>query len=305
MMVSVIMNGHNAEKYLHEAIDSVLSQTYTKFEIVFFDNFSTDSTREIVESYSDSRIKYFYSSDFLVLGDARNRAITRSKGEIIAFLDCDDIWLPKKLEYQVPLFSDLKVGLVYSNSIFFDNKANHERVLYKHSNQPIGMIFSKVLSNYFLSMETVLIRKKALDKMDEWFDTSFEVIEEADLFTRILFDNNADYVPKVLAKWRIHDESLTWKDTALFGKELKIMLDKYSSIFHDFDRVYSFEIKKVRARAAYREAQGEWKKGNNNKVRRLIYPWMFIDYRLLLVLLFSVISYSRYMKLFNNYKKWF
>ena len=64
LLVSVIMNGHNAEKYLREAIDSVLEQTYSNWEIIFWDNFSTDRTAEIVNSYTDSRIRFYRSEKF-------------------------------------------------------------------------------------------------------------------------------------------------------------------------------------------------------------------------------------------------
>ena len=103
-LVNVIMNGHNGGEYLAEAIDSVLEQTYTNWEILFWDNLSTDNTRSILESYSDNRIKYFCAEEFTPLGEARNNVIEKAQGELLGFLDCDDLWLPEKLERQVPLF---------------------------------------------------------------------------------------------------------------------------------------------------------------------------------------------------------
>ena len=105
-LVSVIMNCHNGEKYLREAIDSVISQTYNNWELIFWDNHSTDKTSDIIKSYTDSRIYYHYSDTFTTLGKARNAAINASNGEIIAFLDADDIWLKEKLTKQIPLFRD-------------------------------------------------------------------------------------------------------------------------------------------------------------------------------------------------------
>ena len=114
------MNVHNGSKFLHEAIDSALTQTYENFEIILWDNHSTDNTREVVKSYSDQRIKYFYSKEFTSLGEARNRAIKKSSGELIAFLDSDDIWMPNKLELQIPMFNNRDVGIVISDTVFFD-----------------------------------------------------------------------------------------------------------------------------------------------------------------------------------------
>ena len=109
-LVSIIMNCHNGEKYLNEAICSVLSQTYENWELIFWDNQSTDKSSVIVQKYKDTRIQYFYAETYTRLGEARNHAIKKSQGEFIAFLDCDDLWMSTKLEKQIPLFSDTRVG---------------------------------------------------------------------------------------------------------------------------------------------------------------------------------------------------
>ena len=111
--VSVIMNCFNGEKYLREAIDSVYAQTYKNWEIIFWDNASTDNSAEIAKSY-DEKLRYFRGEKTVPLYAARNLALKQAKGKYIAFLDCDDYWLPQKLERQVEIFeSDKKIGLVY------------------------------------------------------------------------------------------------------------------------------------------------------------------------------------------------
>lgn len=85
-LVSVIMNCFNAEKYLEEAIQSVISQTYNNWEIIFWDNNSTDKSPEIVRSFQDKRIKYFKNSKTDIIYKARNLAIQKSSGSLIAFL---------------------------------------------------------------------------------------------------------------------------------------------------------------------------------------------------------------------------
>src|SRR3972149_6628479 len=90
-LISIIINSHNGAKYLREAIDSVYSQTYTNWEIILFDNCSTDETDTIVKQYDD-RLRYFRSEKFLNLGEARNKALKNAQGEIIGFLDSDDSW---------------------------------------------------------------------------------------------------------------------------------------------------------------------------------------------------------------------
>ena len=101
-LVSVIMNCFNGEKYLREAIDSVLAQTYQNWELIFWDNQSTDRSAEIVKSYDDPRIYYFYASQHTLLYEARNYAIEDQNGEFLAFLDVDDWWESDKLSIQLP-----------------------------------------------------------------------------------------------------------------------------------------------------------------------------------------------------------
>ena len=107
--VSVVMNCFNSERYLREAIDSVFAQTYSDWEIVFWDNASTDNSARIAKSYGP-RLKYYRGDENVSLGEARNYALGKARGEYIAFLDCDDLWAPDKLQKQIPLFNDLKVG---------------------------------------------------------------------------------------------------------------------------------------------------------------------------------------------------
>jgi len=92
------MNAFNGEKYLREALDSVLKQSYANWELIFWDNQSTDKSSEIFLSYDDDRLKYFYAPSHTPLYEARNYAVEKSEGEFLAFLDVDDWWLPTKLE---------------------------------------------------------------------------------------------------------------------------------------------------------------------------------------------------------------
>ncbi|SVC54039.1 uncharacterized protein METZ01_LOCUS306893, partial [marine metagenome] len=86
------MNCYNGEKYLREALDSIIDQTYKNWELIFWDNQSTDNSANIVLSYNDHRIKYFLSKKSSLLYDARNLAIEKTQGEYLAFLDVDDFW---------------------------------------------------------------------------------------------------------------------------------------------------------------------------------------------------------------------
>src|SRR4051812_14335850 len=94
--VSIIMNCLNGERFVSKAIESVISQEYPDWEIIFLDNASTDLSGEIAQSYGE-RIRYFRNEVCVPLGAARNQALSLARGEFIAFLDVDDCWLPSKL----------------------------------------------------------------------------------------------------------------------------------------------------------------------------------------------------------------
>ena len=91
--ISVIVNCCNGEKYLDQCLRSILNQRYQNFEIIFFDNFSTDRSKNIAKDFKDKRIKLFSSEKKLQLYEARNEAIKKATGELIAFLDVDDLSL--------------------------------------------------------------------------------------------------------------------------------------------------------------------------------------------------------------------
>ena len=157
-LVSVIMNCHNGSTFLNESISSLINQTYTNWELIFWDNRSTDNSVDIIKNFNDSRIKIFESKIFEKLGKARNNALLKCSGEIIGFLDTDDIWCQKKIEKQIPLFNNKDIGLVYCNSIFF--KDSKTRLLYKRQHKlPKGNDLNKIIADYNLSLETVMIKR--------------------------------------------------------------------------------------------------------------------------------------------------
>src|SRR3990167_6709516 len=210
-LVSVVMNCCNSDRYLKEAIDSVYAQTFLDWEIIFWDNASTDHSAEIAKSYDD-KLLYFLGDQHVSLGAARNLALKQCHGKYIAFLDCDDLWLPTKLEKQVALLEqNPSLGMVYSDSYFFNERGNI-RCLYHDKKTLCGNVFKELFANYFLDIETVIIVRSILDKLPEWFDPRLHVMEDADLFLRIAYESSL-----ILDKLMALDEN--FKDR--FGEEIK------------------------------------------------------------------------------------
>ena len=155
------MNCYNGQEFLKHSIESVISQTYKNWELIFWDNKSTDNSSKILKKYKDKRIKYFYAKKKTTLYEARNLAIKKSKGEFIGFLDVDDFWIKNKLELQVPLFQENKVGLVYSN--FYKLYKNKKKLAYKND-LPSGKVTRQIIKNYQIGILTVMLRKSFLNK---------------------------------------------------------------------------------------------------------------------------------------------
>ena len=107
-LVSIIMNCFNGETYLNEALKSILNQTYKNWELIFWDNISTDNSKKIFEKFTDKRFKYYLAPKHEPLYRARNLAIKKANGEFISFLDTDDIWLNDKLTKQIKLMNSQK-----------------------------------------------------------------------------------------------------------------------------------------------------------------------------------------------------
>ncbi len=123
-LVSVIMPVYNGQRFIGEAIQSVLSQTYADFELIIVDDGSTDTTKPVVENFLtlDPRIRYFYQENGKQ-GKARNKGMENSRGDLIAFLDADDVWLPDFLEQQLFYINTCGSDMVFSLVGFIDEES--------------------------------------------------------------------------------------------------------------------------------------------------------------------------------------
>jgi glycosyltransferase involved in cell wall biosynthesis len=298
-LVSIIMNCLNCEKYLREALNSVYAQTYLHWEIIFWDNASTDGSGEIAQSY-DHRLRYFKGEETIPLGAARNKALEQARGEYIAFLDCDDLWLPEKLEKQIPLFEDPEVGLVFCDTIFF-NDNNYEERLYSRRKYGTGKCFSALLMDNFLAMPSVVIRRMALNEQSEWFDPCFSMNEEADLFIRIAYKWHLAMVNEPLAKWRIHPGSLTWHKFSGFADELGEMLGKYKRLFPNFTQTFAREIRIFERRLAVIRAKDAIASDNLPLARSCLAPYVLSNLKALILYLITYLPKNKALSLINKF----
>jgi len=282
-LVSVIMNCFNGEKYLRDAIDSVISQTYKNWEIVFWDNQSNDKSAEIFKSYKDDRLKYYLATSHIeTLYKARNEALKKAKGEFIAFLDVDDWWLPQKLEKQIPLFDDPEVGMVYGNVWLFFEKKNKKRI-YKRGSLPRGKILNKLLSDYVIGSPTYVIRKKSLESLEYFFNDNFHIIGDFDINVRLSAKWKIDCVQSPVAFGRRHD-----KNVSLLNREKEISERKawYKQMKNDHSISSQNNFNKVLLMAYYLETMQSIIKNDFAKSFSMVvkYPFCFNKIKLILAL---------------------
>lgn len=200
--VSVTVPCYNSEPFIAETIESVLAQTFSDFEIVVVDDGSQDRTGEIVQSFGDSRIRYFYQEN-QGLAKTRNRLIELAEGEYVAFLDHDDVWLPQKLERQIALFQrQAELVLVYADCYVIDVTG---RIISRWSRREKlfrGWVFERLLMANFIPLATVVMKKAVFQEVGEFLP--YRIAEEYDVFLKCAARYPFDYVDEPLACYRIH-----------------------------------------------------------------------------------------------------
>ena len=123
-LVSIIMPSYNTASFIEETIQSVLNQTYTNWELIIVDDCSTDNTDEVLENIKDSRIRYFKNDKNSGAAVSRNKALREARGQWIAYLDSDDIWMPQKLEKQIHFMETNGYAFSYTNYEEIDVNGN-------------------------------------------------------------------------------------------------------------------------------------------------------------------------------------
>lgn len=259
-LVSVIMPVYNGEEFIAKSIQSIVKQTHQNWEVIVVDDGSTDSTKSIIKSLieTDSRIKYFYQHN-LKQGVARNTGIVRSKGDIIAFLDADDIWLENKLEVNIAEFRKGDYDVVFSDSYIFENDRDLENLksqktfsishLEYHGREGLeSFLFFNRIPNL-----TVMFKKEIVENVGFFSDRG--ISEDYDMWLRLLLKNYSfKSIPLPLAAYRVHSTSTTNNDKLAVDNTIDVLikvsqwaLNPYKSLVNKYLKVWcARKIKSVR-----------------------------------------------------------
>jgi glycosyltransferase involved in cell wall biosynthesis len=212
-LVSVICLCYNHARFLKEALDSVLNQTYPNLEILVVDDLSTDNSREIIEEYVQRfpQIKYLPNEKNLGNCAAFNRAYRLSKGQYLIDFATDDVLLPNRIEEQVAAFEKLdeSYGILFTDAEFIDDYGNHLHNFYQHDKNgnlaepvPDGDVFADVIARHYICSPTMIMRRAVFDKLNGYDETL--AYEDFDLWVRSAPDFKYFFLDKILTKRRIH-----------------------------------------------------------------------------------------------------
>lgn len=222
--VSVVMPAYNSEKYIGEAIESILNQAYTDFEFIIINDGSTDRTKEIIDSYNDSRIVYLENEKNAGIVVTLNKGLDFATGEYIARMDADDIAVENRLEKQVTYMEKNKnVGLLGTGiRVFGDEIEASDRVFTTDTKQ----LKAELLFSSCIAHPTVMIRRSVLEQNKLRYNSEFAGAEDYCLWWEISKVCGISTLPDILLNYRIHASQITQKKDEFYYNMMKKLMNK-------------------------------------------------------------------------------
>lgn len=224
-LVSIITPNYNCARFISQTIESVLAQTYANWEMLIVDDCSTDGSYEIALEYAakDSRIKVFRNEQNSGAAISRNRAIEESKGEYLAFLDSDDLWMPEKLEKQIAFMHENNCDFSFTEYEHIDEESNS---LLKVARVIKHLTYTKMMFHCFPGCLTVIYNQNAVGKV---YARDIKKNNDNALFYPVLRKcHNAMGMSEVLGLYRIRKGSIS-------RNKFK-MIKPYITVLHDFEK---------------------------------------------------------------------
>lgn len=218
-LISVIMPAYNSEKYIGDAITSILKQTYDNYELIIVDDCSTDNTANIIKGYmsQNNKIRVIKNSENIGVAQTRNKGVSEAKGDWIAFLDSDDLWKNNKLERQLKLAQSKQCRFLFTASTFIDRNGQLYNWIFEIPDQ---VCYKELLKQNVISCSSVLIKKELMVKYKMENDA---IHEDFGTWLRILKEEQFAYgLNEPLLLYRIHSNSKS-------GNKLKSLLMAYKT----------------------------------------------------------------------------
>ncbi|MCA9467859.1 MAG: glycosyltransferase [Nitrospira sp.] len=237
-LISVIIPAYNAERFIHLAVESVLSQSYPPHEIIVIDDGSTDNTREVLKIF-EGKVRCLYQEN-RGPSAARNAGIRVAEGDLISFLDADDLWTSNKLDSQYAyMMAHPEIAMVFSDHEEFNEKGMSldsylgtklkSFAVFPIETGPIENAFEKLVVENFISTPTVMVRKACLEKTG-LFDEEIWSVEDRDLWLRISATFPIACIPKKFCKRRFHQGNISRQQELTLQGRVRV-LEKNRKLF--------------------------------------------------------------------------
>lgn len=298
--VTVLMSVYNGEKYLNEAIDSILSQTYTDFEFLIIDDGSTDRTSDILNSYDDPRIRIVTNKENIGLTKSLNRGLKLSQGEYIARMDADDISLPERFEKQISFLEHHSdVVLVGTAKWIIDKKGN---VLYGDT-PPLEPSYRNLLNSNQIVHGSVMIRRDILLEYNG-YDERFRKCQDYALWLQISKKYRLYNIPQFLYKLRLHDNNISQiNDESILYYLLAKRLASSNLSVAGFEEIKSGDLEKFISTLSreelifyYNSKAGKYRANGNFKAEQREY------YKIFSIMPYNIINSFNLVRMFLKIK---
>lgn len=232
--ISIIMPVYNGEKYLKEAIDSILNQKFKDFELIIINDCSKDNTLKIINSYNDERIILVNNDKNLGIAQTLNKGIEISKGKYIARMDADDICYPHRLETQINFMeNNLDIGMCGSAvEVFTDKSSDIHKCPLNHNEIKVLQIFNSAFCH-----PAIMIKKEILEQNNLRYNDFYEGMEDYELWIRMSKVTKLANIDDILLKYRSHSGQVTKSVTnEQFEKMMLIREKTLTELSSDFTK---------------------------------------------------------------------
>tara|TARA_R110000787_G_scaffold184181_4_gene296051 strand:+ start:1593 stop:2630 length:1038 start_codon:yes stop_codon:yes gene_type:complete len=207
LFISVVMPVFNCQDYIRESVDSILNQTFTKFEFLIIDDCSTDNTVKIIEEYSDPRIKILKNIKNSGISRSLNHGISLAKGKYIARMDGDDVSLPNRFDKQLEFLENNSEVILCGSGFRVIGKNSETYFSEEHEDIKLALLKRNCIAH-----PSVMMRKSSLLKLETIYNSSMEPAEDYDLWVRLLPIGKLYNLNEVLLNYRVHDLQVSEKN---------------------------------------------------------------------------------------------
>jgi len=273
--VSVVIPTYNSAPLLKRALESVVNQTYLNFEAIVINNFSTDNTIEVVNSFSDRRIKLINFNNEGVIGKSRNTGINESRGKWIAFLDSDDLWYPSKLEVCMEAVKNNPEAILFAHKLRNIHESGEVIGVNELGSMPKNLYESLLFHGSRFATSSVVAKKSVLEEAGGFSERpDFAGVEDYDLWLRLSKLGKFYFIDSVLGDYMIHDYNFS----ADIHRRAKHWMSVLESHFKELpsDRKFEKKIRAAKASVMFGAGWNSLKLGSFSDARQWFYKGLKI-----------------------------